>query len=83
MFDSVGQQKDLAVFGESANGATHDPRGRRQGTIYDISNSAVVLIRDDGRAVAQGVGTTTITVRNGALFFEVPIIVRGGTKMGR
>lgn len=83
MFDSVGQQKDLAVFGESTNGATHDLRGRRQGTIYDISNSAVVLVRDDGRAVAQGVGTATITVRNGALFFEVPVIVRGGAKTAR
>ena len=76
VFDSVGQEKDLTVLGESADGATHNLKGRSQGTTYDIGNPAIVKVHDDGRVVAQSPGTTTITVRSGALFFEVPVIVR-------
>lgn len=82
VFDSVSQQKDLTVLGESADGTTRDLRGRSQGTIYEVSNPAVVKVRDDGRTVAQGIGTATITVRNGPLFFDVPVIVRGAAKAG-
>lgn len=77
VFEAVGQERDLTVIGRSMEGATYDLRGRQQGTVYDINNPAVVKVRDDGRVVAQGMGTATITVRNGALFFEVPVIVRG------
>lgn len=83
VFEAVGQERDLTVIGRSMEGATHDLRGHRQGTAYDISNPAVVKVRDDGRVVAQGVGTATITVRNGSFFFEVPVIVRGETEARR
>ena len=82
VFDAVGQEKNLTVFGESAEGARRDLRGRSQGTVYDISNPAVVKVHDDGRVVAQGPGAATITVRSGALFFEVPVIVHSGGKAG-
>ena len=82
VFDAVGQQKDLTVLGESADGATRDLRGRSQGTVYDISNPSVVKVHEDGRVVAQSMGTATITVRNGALSFDVPVIVHGEDKAG-
>lgn len=82
IFGSISQEKDLTVVGESANGATRDLRGRSQGTVYDISNPAVVEVRDDGRVVAQGSGAATITVRNGSLSFNVPVIVRGEAQVG-
>lgn len=82
VFDAINQEKDLTVLGESADGATRDLRGRSQGTRYDVRNPAVVVVRNDGRVVAQGIGTTTIIVRNGALSFKVPVIVRAG-KAGR
>lgn len=81
IFDSVGQEKDITVLGWSTDGATRDLRGQGQGTVYDISNPAVVRVRKDGRVIAQAVGTATITVRNGAFFFEVPVIVRGARKV--
>lgn len=80
VFEAVGQERDLTVIGRSPEGTTHDLRGRRQGTVYDISDPAVVRVRDDGRVVAQAVGAATITVRNGSFFFEVPVIVRGRTQ---
>lgn len=83
VFNSIGQEQNLTVLGESADGVTRDLRGRNQGTIYDISNPAVVKVLDDGRVVAQGMGAATITVRNGALSFNVPVVVRGGTKAGQ
>ena len=76
VFDSVGQEKDLTVMGLSLDGTTLDLRGRDKGTVYDINNPAVVKVREDGRVVAQRMGTATITVRNGSLFFEVPVVVR-------
>ena len=62
VFEAVGQQRNLTVIGRSTEGATHDLRGRQQGTVYDISNPAVVTVSNDGRVIAQGVGTATITV---------------------
>lgn len=82
VFDSVGQEKDLTVLGRSLDGATHDLRGRSRGTIYDISNPMVVRVRGDGRVVAKGAGTATITIRNGSFSFEVPVVVRSETKVG-
>lgn len=82
VFDAINQEKDLTVLGESVDGTTRDLRGRSQGTRYDVRNPAVVAVRNDGRVVAQGIGTTTIIVRNGALSFKVPVIVRAG-KAGR
>lgn len=76
VFDAVGQEKNLSVMGLSLDGTTLDLRGRDKGTVYDINNPAVVKVREDGRVVAQRMGKATITVRNGALFFEVPVIVR-------
>ena len=83
VFDAIGEERDLPVFGVSTDGTIHDLRGRRQGTVYDISDPTVVEVRDDGRVVAQAAGTATITVRNGALFFEVPVMVRGETEARR
>ncbi len=80
VFEAVGEQRDLPVFGVSTDGAIHDLRGRQQGTVYDISDPTVVEVRDDGRVVAQAAGRATIRVRNGALFFEVPVMVRGGAE---
>ena len=82
VFDSVGQEKDLTVLGRSLDGATHDLRGRIRGTIYDVSDPRVVRVRDDGRVVAKGAGTATITIRNGSFSFEVPVVVRSETKVG-
>lgn len=81
VFDSVGQEKDLTVLGRSLDGATHDLRGRIRGTIYDISDPKVVHVRNDGRVVAKGAGTATITIRNGSFSFEVPVVVGSGTKV--
>lgn len=82
VFDSVGQEKDLTVLGWSIDGATRDLRGLTKGTMYDISNPAVVKVFENGRVAAQSVGTATITVRNGSFFFEVPVIVHGPLKVG-
>lgn len=79
VFDAIGQERDLPVFGVSIDGAMHDLRGRHQGTVYDISDPAVVTVRNDGRVVSKAAGTATITVRNGALAFDVPVIVRRST----
>lgn len=83
VFDAVGEQRDLPVFGVSTDETIHDLRGRQQGTVYDISDPTVVEVREDGRVVAQAAGTTTITVRNGALFFEVSVMVRDETEARR
>ena len=79
VFNAIGEERDLPVFGVSTDGAIHDLRGRRQGTVYDISDSAVVIVRNDGRVVSKTAGTATITVRNGAFAFDVPVIVRDKT----
>lgn len=79
VFDTMGQERDLPVFGVSIDGAIHDLRGRRQGTVYQISDPTVVTVRNDGRVVAKTAGTATITVRNGAFTFDVPVIVRDET----
>lgn len=79
VFNAIGEERDLPVFGVSADGSIHDLRGRRQGTVYDISDSAVVIVRNDGRVVSKTAGTATITVRNGAFAFDVPVIVRDKT----
>lgn len=76
VFDAIGEQRDLPVFGLSADGARQDLRGRRHGTVYEISDPAVVAVRADGRVVAKRTGTATITVRNGSLTFDVPAVVR-------
>lgn len=83
VFNAIGEERDFPVFGISTDGAMHDLRGRRQGTMYDISDPAVVKVRDDGRVVAQAVGAATITVQNGAFSFEVPVFVLDGTKARR
>ena len=83
VFNAIGQERDLPVFGVSTDGSIHDLRGRRQGTVYDISDSGVVIVRNDGRVVSKAAGTATITVRNGAFFFEAPVIVRDETKARR
>lgn len=83
VLNAIGEERDLPVFGISTDGAMHDLRGRRQGTMYDISDPAVVKVRDDGRVVAQAVGAATITVQNGAFSFEVPVFVLDGTKARR
>lgn len=79
VFDTIGQERDLPIFGVSTDGAIHDLRGHRQGTVYHISNPSVVTVRNDGRVVSKATGTATITVRNGAFAFDVPVIVRSGT----
>lgn len=76
IFDSIGEQRDLPVFGVTADGATHDLRGRAHGTAYEISDPAVVAVRADGRVVSKHPGTATITVRNGSFTFDVPAVVR-------
>lgn len=80
VFDAIGQERDLPVFGVSADGATHDLRGRNRGTVYHISDPAVVTVRSDGRVVSKAAGAATITVRNGAFAFDVGVIVRGETQ---
>lgn len=79
-FDAINEQRDLPVFGVSADGATHDLRGRGHGTVYEISDPAVVAVQADGRVVSKSAGTATITVRNGAFTFDVPVMVRETTK---
>lgn len=79
-FDSVSQERNLTVLGWSTDGSILDLRGRRQGTVYEVSNPAVVKVRDDGSVVATGIGTATITVQNGSLSFEVPVIVKGAPR---
>lgn len=81
MFDAIGQEKDLTVLGWTVDGATRDLRGRSKGTLYSVSNPAVVKVREDGRVIAQAAGAATITVQNGSLFFEVPVIVCVGVKV--
>lgn len=83
VFDAIGEERDLPVFGVSTDGAMHDLRGRRQGTVYDISDPAVVTVRNDGRVVAKAAGAATITVRNGAFAFDVAVTVRPGAKARR
>lgn len=80
VFDSVSQERNLTVLGWSTDGSILDLRGRRQGTVYDVSNPAVVKVRDDGSVVATAVGAATITVRNGSLSFDVPVIVQGAAR---
>lgn len=80
VFDYIGQEKNLTVSGESADGARHDLRGSSRGTRYEVSDPAVIEVRGDGRVVAQGVGAATIMVRHGSLFFEVPVTVRGASR---
>lgn len=79
VFDMIGQEKNLTVLGESTDGATLDLRGRSQGTVYEISDPTVVEIDNDGRVIARGMGKTTITVHNGSLSFDVPVIVQAIT----
>lgn len=82
-FEAAGQERNLTVIGRSVDGATHDLRGRSRGTTYEINNPAIIAVRDDGRVVAKGIGTATITVRNGPLSFQVPVIVGRSNANGK
>ncbi len=79
VFEAVGEERDLPVFGVAVDGTMHDLRGRYRGTAYEVSDPAVVAVLGDGRVVAKTPGSATITVRNGAFAFDVPVVVRDKT----
>lgn len=82
MFEAMGKERNLTVIGRSPEGMTHDLRRRRQTTVYDISDPAMVKVCDEA-ALSRKLWRGDITVRNGAFFFEAPVIVRGETKARR
>lgn len=79
VFEAVGEERDLPVFGVAVDGTVHDLRGGYRGTVYEVSDPAVVAVLGDGRVVAKAPGSATVTVRNGAFAFDVPVVVRDKT----
>lgn len=75
IFDSIGEQKTLAVWGLYADGIDRDVREQAKGTGYSVGDSTVASVREDGTVVATGPGETSITITNSSFSFEVPVVV--------
>jgi len=67
--------RDLKVHGVYSDGVKRKLGSSASGTNYTSSNDKVVTVYPEGKAVAQGIGNATITVRNGTSHVDVRVIV--------
>ena len=78
IFDFVGQKKLLNAFGTTIDGIKHRLVDGYQGTVYTVDHPGIIKIQSDGSLVSQEVGMATITVQNGDIKLEIPVVVKVG-----
>lgn len=83
IFDFVGQKKILNVFGTTIDGNKHRLQNGYQGTVYTVDNLGVIKVQSDGSLIAQDVGMATITVQNGDIKLEMPVVVKEGSRSSK
>jgi hypothetical protein len=66
----------LAVGGIYSDGVKREITSSSSGTIYTSSDEKVVSVSLEGEVTAQGIGTTTIIVRNGKYSAPVKVVVK-------
>ena len=75
VFDFVGQEINLDVFGAAADGVQQDLREESMGTVYSVSNIGILIPLGDGKFLSRGVGEAIISVRNNFIAMDVPVVV--------
>lgn len=83
IFDFVGQKKLLNAFGTTIDGNKHRLVNGDLGTVVTIDDSRIIKIQSDGSLVAQEVGMATITVQNGDIKLEIPVVVKEGKQSSK
>jgi len=70
------ETRQLGVAGIYSDGVSRQLASSAMGTTYISSDEKIATVSPEGKVTAQGVGTATITVRNGKYSTTVKVIVK-------
>jgi hypothetical protein len=70
------ENEELGVYGSCSDGIRRDLTSSASGTTYVIGDKDVASVSAEGVITAKGVGTTTITVVNGASKAKTSVVVK-------
>jgi hypothetical protein len=70
------ETRQLGVAGIYSDGVSRQLTSSAMGTTYTSSDEKVTTVSPEGKATAQGLGTATITVRNGKYSATVKVVVK-------
>jgi len=73
---SAYETESVAVGGIYSDGVKREITAATSGTTYNSSDEKVVTVSPEGDIAAQGLGTATITVRNGKYSATVKVVVK-------
>jgi len=68
--------RQLTTHGQYSDNVNREMTSAASGTTYTSSNEKVVTVDAEGNVKAQGIGTATITVRNGKYSATVTVVVK-------
>jgi hypothetical protein len=70
------EARSIGVSGLYSDGVNRHIASSADGTIYASSDEKVVTVDEEGNVTAQGLGTATITVRNGKYSATAKVVVK-------
>jgi len=70
------ENEQLSVHGQYSDNVNRTMTTSSSGTTYTSSNENIATVSPEGKVTAQGLGTATITVRNGKYNATVKVVVK-------